>query len=86
MPIEPGDVASVIRLLSPERLHALTTLTGSDDAAIELHQETLRLGSSLMHVTATVEIALRNSVCENLSHHFGVPNWLTHGILPRLLI
>ena len=35
MPIEPGDVASVIRLLSPERLRALTMLTGSDDAAIE---------------------------------------------------
>ena len=77
MPIEPGGVASVIRLLSPERLRALTILTGSDDAAIELHQETLRLGSSLMHLTATVEIALRNSVCENLSHHFCVPNWLT---------
>lgn len=77
MPIDPDGIASVIRLLSPERLRALTTLTGSDEAAIELHQETLRLGSALMHITATVEIALRNSVCENLSHHFGVPNWLT---------
>lgn len=77
MLIEPGDIASIMRLLSPERLRALTTLTGSDDAAIELHQETLRLGSALMHVTATVEIALRNAVCENLSHYFAVPNWLT---------
>jgi hypothetical protein len=77
MAIVAGDVAAVVRLLSPERLRALTTLTGSDDAAIELHQETLQLGSALMHVTATVEIALRNSVCENLSHHFGVQNWLT---------
>ncbi|MFX3680346.1 MAG: hypothetical protein ACN6I5_03670 [Hyphomicrobiales bacterium] len=29
-----------------------------------------------MNVTATIEIALRNTVAENLSHHFGVPNWL----------
>jgi len=66
-----------MRLLSAERLKALANLTGSDSAAIELHQETLRLGSALMHVTATVEIALRNAVCDNLSQHFGVPNWLT---------
>jgi hypothetical protein len=30
-----------------------------------------------MTITATVEIALRNSVSENLCHYFGVPNWLT---------
>jgi len=77
MTIEPDDVTSIMRLLSPERLAALTTLTGSDDAAIELHQETLRLGSTLMHVIATVEIALRNAVCDNLMHYFGAPNWLT---------
>lgn len=77
MPIEPTQVSSVVRLLSPERLRALTVLTGSEAAAIDLHQETLRLGAALMHITATVEIALRNSVCENLSHYFGVSNWLT---------
>ena len=36
----------------------------------------MQLGTSLMNVTATIEIALRNTVAENLSHHFGVPNWL----------
>ncbi len=77
MSIEPDDVTSILRLLSPERLKALTELTGSNAAAIELHQETLRLGSALMHVTATIEIGLRNTVCENLTQHFGVPNWLT---------
>lgn len=77
MAIDPFDIPTVMRLLSPERLKALKHLTGSDSAAIELHQETLRLGSALMHVTATVEIALRNAVCENLGHHFGVPSWLT---------
>lgn len=29
-----------------------------------------------MTVTATIEIALRNAVCETLAHHFAVPNWL----------
>lgn len=77
MPVEPDSIASVVRLISPERLRALVALTRSEEAAIDLHQETLRLGSALMHVTATVEIALRNAVCNNLSHHFGVPNWLT---------
>jgi len=77
MAIEASDIPAVMRLLSAERLKALANLTGSDSAAIELHQETLRLGSALMHVTATVEIALRNAVCDNLSQHFGVPNWLT---------
>lgn len=77
MAIEPGDIAALTRFLSPERLQALRTLTGSAESAIELHQDTLRVGSALMHVTATVEIALRNAVCENLGHYFGVPNWLT---------
>jgi hypothetical protein len=77
MALGPEDTAPILRFLSPERLSALHILTGSYEAAIELHQETLRLGSALMHVTATIEIALRNSICENLSHHFGVPNWLT---------
>lgn len=77
MPIESQDVAPLLLLLSPERLGALTQLTGSASTAIELHQQTLRLGGSLMHVTATMEIALRNSVCENLTAYFGVPDWLT---------
>lgn len=76
MPLDPAQIAALTLLLSPERLGKLTALTGSTEQAIELHQETLRLGAALMNVTATVEIALRNAVCENLSGYFGVPNWL----------
>lgn len=76
MPIDPPQVPALTALLSADRLAGLIALTGSAEAAIELHQETLRLGAALMTVTATVEIALRNTVSENLSHHFGVPNWL----------
>lgn len=77
MSFEPEALATITRLLSRERLTALIQLTRSEEAAIDLHQETLRLGSLLMNVTATVEIALRNAVSENLSHHFGVEHWLT---------
>ncbi len=82
MTINAADVAALTLMLSPERLQALTTLTGSAQTAIEFHQETLRLGASLMNVTATIEIALRNSVCENLSQHFGVSNWLLQPPVP----
>jgi hypothetical protein len=76
MTIYAADVAALTVMLSPERLAAFTNLTRSTQTAIELHQETLQLGSALMNVTAVIEIALRNSVCENLKQHFGVPNWL----------
>jgi len=82
MPMNSSDLVALTKMLSPERLDALVKLTGSSKTAIELHQETLRLGASLMNVTATIEIALRNSVCENLSHHFGVPNWLLQPPVP----
>ena len=77
MTIEPADVVTLTLLLSPERLKKLTQLTGSAKIAIDLHQETLDLGASLMAVTATIEIALRNAVCENLNEYFGVTNWLS---------
>lgn len=82
MTIHAGDVAGLTRMLSAERLSALTVLTGSVEIAIELHQETLRVGASLMTVIATIEIALRNSVCENLTQHFAVPNWLRQPPVP----
>ena len=80
--IDPAHIGTLTRLLSPERLGKLTQLTGSAEQAIELHQETLRLGAALMNVTAVVEIALRNAVCENLSHHFAVANWLIQPPVP----
>lgn len=77
-----ADIAAVTVLLSPERLAALTTLTGSPRVAIELHQETLTVGASLMNVIASVELARRNTVCDNLTAHFGTPGWLTQPPAP----
>lgn len=76
MPIDAAHTPLLTTLLSADRLAGLTALTGSAEAAIELHQETLKVGALLMNVMAPVEIALRNTVAENLSRYFGVPNWL----------
>ncbi|MEO5808203.1 hypothetical protein [Devosia sp.] len=74
--MEDADLAALTVLLSPERLGSLNALTGNVSAAVELHQETLRLGAALMNVTASIEIALRNAICENLAQHFGAAGWL----------
>lgn len=76
MPIDDADTGALLLLLSPERLGALSSLTGNVKVAIELHQETLRLGAALMNVTASIEIALRNAICENLGQYFGMAGWL----------
>ncbi len=76
MAFSEEDIPHILTLFSAERLGRLSQLTGSSRAAIELHQETLIAGAALMSVIATVEIAVRNAVCDNLSQHFGVPNWL----------
>jgi hypothetical protein len=80
--LEDSDIATIAVLLSPERLASLTSLTGSTRTAIELHQETLNLSAGLMNVIASVELALRNTVCENLTVFFGSPGWLTHPPAP----
>lgn len=82
MNLNSTDVSELTVLLSNERLANLLALTGSAQLAVELHQETLRVGSLLMNVTAAVEIALRNAVCENLNQHFGVQNWLFQPPVP----
>jgi len=82
MDLDDADIAAITALISLERLAALTKLTGSARAAIELHQETLSLGSNLMGIIASVEIAIRNAVCENLTTHFGVSGWLTRPVAP----
>lgn len=80
--LEDADIAELTILLSPDRLAALTSLTGSARIAIELHQETLHLNACLMNVIATIELALRNKVCENLTTFFATPGWLTHPPTP----
>lgn len=76
MRIEPADLPELTAALSLERLGKLIKLTRSPAEAIALHQKTLRLSAALMFLTATIEIALRNTISDNLHRHFGVVNWL----------
>ena len=82
MTIRSDEVEAIVGLISQERLNALLELTGSPIDAITLHQDTLSLGAHLMNITATIEIALRNTVCNNLEQHFAPINWLNYASLP----
>jgi hypothetical protein len=70
------DIAAVAALLSGERLNTFQSLAGTTRAAVALHQQMLQVAGALMSVTAVVEIALRNAVCDRLAEHFGVGGWL----------
>ena len=70
------EVAAVALFLSGERLATFQALAGTTRDAINLHQQMLHLASSLMGVTAVVEIALRNAICDRLSDHFQGVGWL----------
>jgi hypothetical protein len=74
--LSDSDTAQIKAMISEERLTPLIGLTGDVQSAIDIHQEILRLGTLLMPVTATIEIALRNMVCDCLSAYFGVDDWL----------
>ena len=82
MTIQQDEVQAIVALISEERLNALLELTGSPVDAITLHQDTLSLGASLMNITATIEIALRNTVCNNLEEYFSPESWLDYASLP----
>ena len=73
--LTPSDVVAIGQLISGERLTTFQDLTSSDDDAIELHQAVMTLASSIMSTTGVVEIALRNSVVDQLAQSYAA-NWL----------
>jgi hypothetical protein len=76
MELREEDLAAITLLLSSERLGTFLSLAGSASSAVALHQQTLRLAGTLMSVTAVVEIALRNTICDHLTAHFATDDWL----------
>lgn len=70
------DVEAIKVLISEERLSTFRAITHSDDDAIELHQASMLLSSSLMSVTGMLEIALRNAVCSTIQRDYGVVDFL----------
>jgi len=80
--LSEAEVATVALFLSSERLAKFQALAGTTRDAIILHQQMLQLGTSLMSVTAIIEIALRNAICDRLSEHFTVSGWLLNPPAP----
>ena len=78
-PINSKQIDELKILLSEERLKRFISLTGSDEKAIEFHQESLKIGASLMGIIATLEIALRNTITRRLDCYFGNNDWLQPG-------
>ncbi|MFD1559231.1 hypothetical protein ACFSHT_26900 [Paraburkholderia silviterrae] len=76
MELSDDTLAAITLLLSGERLGTFLALAGSPRPAIALHQQTLQVAGTLMCVTAVVEIALRNTICDHLANHFGTTDWL----------
>jgi len=70
------DIASIAAFLSGERLATFQSITGSTREAILLHQQMLQFGTTLMSVTAVIEIAVRNAICERISIQLGGGGWL----------
>jgi hypothetical protein len=82
MELSDEALATVTTLLSGERLARFLALAGSPRSAVALHQQTLRVAGSLMCVIAVVEIALRNTISDYLTAHFGTPDWPRHPRAP----
>jgi hypothetical protein len=82
MQLSDEALASVTTLLSGDRLAQFLALSGSLRPAVELHQQTLRVGGSLMCVIAVVEIALRNTISDALTAYFGTGDWPRHPRAP----
>ena len=69
----------VIDFISAERIKIYENHTDSQKRAIALHNHTLQLGSSLMAVTALLELSLRNCTNQCLIDDFGDVDWLLPG-------
>lgn len=74
--ISNDDLSTAVSLLSAERMAGYIQIAGNMRNAIDLHDKMLQTGAALMPVTALIEIALRNAVCERLASLFDTPDWL----------
>lgn len=74
--LTPEDITAIKALISEERLGTFRAITHSDDDAIELHQASMMLSSSLMSVTGMLEIAIRNAVCHQIQQDYSIVDFL----------
>ena len=74
------NMQKTIRLLSKNRLNSVIQRADFEQPdigtlTIKTHQDMLSLSGALMVIMASVEIALRNTIYENLNQHFNKKNW-----------
>ncbi len=74
------NMQKTIRLLSKNRLNSVIQRANFEQPdigtlTIKTHQDMLSLSGALMVIMASVEIALRNTIYENLTQHFNKENW-----------
>lgn len=72
------ELRAAAALLSPERLATFVAITGTEQDALELHNQTMEVGAALMPVTGLIEVAIRNEISERLRNLFGVQDWLNN--------
>ena len=65
-----------IDLISEPRLATYMRFTSCEDKAIELHNMTLQVGSSLMAVIALIELGLRNLADQRIAVAYNDENWM----------
>lgn len=65
-----------ISLISRERLNTYKNFTSDSERALELHNMTMQVGSSLLAVIALIELGLRNQSDLRIAQDFGVNDWL----------
>lgn len=63
------------RVLSRERLTTYRAFASDDASAWRLYRRNLGLGAALYPLLSDVEVALRNTVHQQLSKHFGRTDW-----------
>jgi len=72
------ELRTAAALLSSERLAAFITITGTEQDALDLYNQTMEVGAALMPVTGLIEVAIRNEIAERLRTLFGVQDWLNN--------
>lgn len=74
-----------IEFISEERLRKYISLSNTPATAVILHNQTLRLGASIMSMIAMIELALRNATNETCIRHFQSDSWLTNATISSKL-
>lgn len=77
--MDPAQLISVVPLISPERFQPYLDLCSQDAAkAIRLYTWNIEISAALLGPIHVLEVAMRNSMHQQMSAYFGVEAWWTH--------